>query len=178
MKKRINQIIQYTFLLILSLLSFCSFTFSQNIGKRFGTRDPRTCSATQKPLTGAITADLGRQYLICQLENVSHDYLNLVANVQVQIGAGVPYNARNFPSITDIDPKSPVYPFRASFNQYVCDPISSMVNNKGKNCDMTVRSKATGVFVRTTFGDWNCYLTGSDIINAPKTYSVPPPVTQ
>ncbi|MEP6675450.1 MAG: hypothetical protein ABJA78_09850 [Ferruginibacter sp.] len=178
MKKQLNQITQFTFLSVIFLLSFCSFTFSQKIGQRFGTRDPRTCAGTQKPLKGAITAELGKQYLICQLENASHDYLNLVENVQVQIGAGVTYNARNFPSIIDIDPKSPVYPFRASFNQYVCDPISTMVNNKGKNCDMTVRSKATGVFVKTTFGDWNCYLTGSDIINAPKTYSVAPPVSQ
>ena len=176
MKKHINEIIKLAFLSVVFLLGFCSFTFSQNIGKRFGTRDPRTCTSTQQPLKGAITAELGKQYLICQLESVSHDYLNLVENVQVQIGTGVPYNARNFPSISDIDPKSLVYPFRASFNQYVCDPLSTMVNNRGKNCDLTVRSKATGVFVRTTFGDWNCYLTGSDIINAPKTYSVPPPV--
>lgn len=151
----------------------------KGVGTAYGTRDPGTCTDTKKPLRGAPSAVQAKQYVICSLEHVNGQSLYLAEDVTIVVGGGIPYNPNNFPYATDIDPKSPVYPIRASFNEYQCGRVykdpSSPLYNVGKNCTEYHIPKSAGVCVKTTFGDWRCDITSRDDDSKPPKRDVPPP---
>lgn len=176
MKKRTSQkqALILTAVISMILLGAGLSTFAQTgAGKPFGARDPRTCADTKQPTSGAMTTALATKYVICSQEHVEGENLYLIEDLTVQVGGAVPYNPNRFPFASDIDTKAPVYPIRASFKEYQCHQVSDVLQNKGYNCSIYPRPKATGVCVKTTFGDWSCTIT-SDDRSEPET-NMPPP---
>ena len=155
------------------LLSTLS-TFAQKVGTPYDSREPHTCPDMSKPVKGPITAAQAKQYFICGMEHISSYQLYLVEDVTVTVGRGTVFQARNFPYASDIDPTFPVYPIRVSYKQYQCNAVSAIMENKGKNATLYVVEKATGVCVRTTFGDWRCTATG-DWVEGKTQRNVPAP---
>ena len=149
------------------------FSFSQNLGAPYGSRNPHTCPDATMPQHGAISAAQAKQYVTCGLEGIYSYQLYLVEDVSVTVGAGVAYNARNFPYDNDIDPNYPVYPIRVSFKQYQCGKVNTIMENAGKNCTVNMYQNATGVCVRTTFGDWRCSVNSRP--DPATQYNMPPP---
>lgn len=161
---------------IIFLLGSFSATFAQNgIGEKYEARDPKTCADTKKPTRGAISAAQATEYIICGKEKDEGGHLTLVENLKVQLGAATPFNRDTFGYAPDVDAKFPVYPFRASLDMYQCNEVSDSIENRGKSCTVYVRPKATGVCVKTTFGDWRCELSGFDVGDAERKFNMPPP---
>ncbi|MDQ2746444.1 MAG: hypothetical protein M3T96_04195 [Acidobacteriota bacterium] len=91
-----------------------------------------------------------------------------------KVGGAIPYNSNDFPYATDIDPDAPVYPIRAVFDKYQCGAVSAISEDKGKNYTVYPAPKATGVCVKTTFGDWRCSITNTDD-SKNRQFNMPPP---
>ncbi len=122
-----------------------------------------------------MTTALATKYVICSQEHVEGGNLYLAEDLTLQLGGAVPYNALNFPYAHDIDPKAPVYPIRASYKSYQCSAISEIMQNKGYNCNIYPRPQATGVCLKTTFGDWSCMITSADLDVLKGEHNMPPP---
>lgn len=177
MKKQNNQRRQTLLLTAIAtifLLGTTVSTFAQSVGAPYGARDPQTCADTTSPTKGAISAAQATIYVICSEEKVYENHLYLVENVKVQVGGSVPDNVNNFLG-GDIDPNSPVYPLRASLDEYNCSKVSDITGNAGKNCSVYPRPSAKGYCARTTFGDWKCRLSGSDLDVGKAKHDMPPP---
>lgn len=178
MKTQNNQrgqiVLLATIAAIFLLGAFDSAFAQKGAGAKFGARDPRTCADTKSPAKGAISAAQAGKYIVCDIEQVSGDsnLLSLVEDLTVDVGGGVPYNAKTFP-YENIDTKALVYPLRASFKEYSCSHLSD--DNTGKNCTIYNIQKATGKCFKTTFGDWYCHVDGSFLGVAKKDYDMPPP---
>lgn len=150
----------------------------QTVGERFGSREPTTCADTKAPASGPITADLARKYFICQMEKISGNQLNLVEDVKVEVGGGIPYAAiMGHRSLPEIDVNHPVYPIRGSYVAYkVSDPVTAAADHPGRNASSNLHPNATGYCYKTTFGDWRCYMADPAFTNRENTrYNVPPP---
>lgn len=165
--------------LVLALLAVFITTmpaaiYAEGQGAKFGARDSRTCKSTKEPARGAPSAEQARQYIICSSEHVSSNSLFLVENVKVEVGKGRPFNIHN-DLMTDADSTLPVFPIRGSRTVYMCNPISDILKNKGKNCLVIDEPKSTGVCYKTTFGDWTCHMQDLD---GSKKHGQPPPVVQ
>ena len=151
-------------LALLALLFSALPSSAQDVGARFGSRDPRTCASRSEPLT----AETARQYFICDQEfvvgpNASGESIYLVADVKVQLG-----RPRAFDPLTDtfefaqtnaIDPSQKVVPIRGSFNEYVCGKIGQINAPAGSNCNLTTNPHAMGLCFVNSFGDWHCTMT-------------------
>ena len=144
---------------------------------KYGTRDPRTCASTRAPAKGAITADLAKQYVVCQTEKVSGYELYLVENVTVQVGGGRPYNPQSDVNYSELDVETPIYPIRGSYTRYQCSQVNTSPNlyNVGKNCSVYEHRKATGSCYKTTFGDWKCNMYDYGVASDDKHFQVAPP---
>ncbi len=181
MKKQNNhgwQTVLLASIVVMILLGASVSTFAQTgAGKPYGARDPRTCTDTKAPTRGAMTAELATKYVICSEEHVEGGSLYLAEDLTVQVGGAVPYNPNRFPFASDIDTKAPVYPIRAgaSLKEYQCSVVSDIRQNKGYNCTIYPRPNATGVCVKTTFGDWRCSLTSADLDVLKGISNMPPP---
>jgi hypothetical protein len=143
------------------------------VGARYRARDPQTCASRKDPAKGPITADLAKKYVTCHIEAESSGKLYLLENVTVEVGKGTPFkelpsSARPFGG----DPDGLVYQIRGSLTRYQCAPISDILQNAGKNCNIYQEPKATGTCFRDGFADWVCNMTDLSPI---KTYDVPPP---
>jgi hypothetical protein len=143
----------------------------KDAGKKFGARDPQTCSSRKAPASGALSAEQAKQYFICDSEKVVEssslgELLNLVTDVKVEIGKGRPFNmqADSFGFATDlgIDPSQTVYPIRGSFTSFQCAKIGSTNGNPGKSCSKLPQPEAKGICFKTTFGEWHCDMTDFD----------------
>ena len=160
-----------------ALAALTAFVFAisaapEGVGAKFGARDPRTCQSKKEPTKGAISAEQAKQYFICDTEKlIDSDDLQLVDNVKVEVGKARPYQQLS-DSHPDIDTTAPLYPIRGSLTRYICHPVSSYMNNAGKNCSSWNEPNATGVCYKTTFGDWNCAMTD---LSGIQTSPVPPP---
>lgn len=178
MKNQNNQRLQSLLLTTIAtifLLSAFNSTFAQGSGAKYEARDPKTCADTKKPTRGAMSAAQATEYIICGKEKDEGGHLTLVENLKVQVGGATAYNRDTFGYTPDVDPKAPVYPVRASLNMYQCNEVSDAMENRGKSCTVYVRPKATGVCVKTTFGDWRCTLSGFDVGGAERKFKMPPP---
>ncbi|HEX9202192.1 MAG TPA: hypothetical protein VF865_21720 [Acidobacteriaceae bacterium] len=139
----------------------------QGTGKKFATRDPFVCKSKKDPAKGAPSPDQIKQYFRCNSEtgerSSGSNYLYLLDNITVEVGAGRPYQVSEM-SIPEIDPSKLVYPIRGSFDRYQCsdpahasqDARGNSVSPPGKNCSLFLAPHATGICWRTTFGDWDC----------------------
>jgi hypothetical protein len=135
-------------------------------GTKFGARDARTCPSRKEPVKGSPSAAQLKQYVICDLESAqtagaSGAYLYLVANVNVEVGKGRPFNILT-DSYADVDPAQTVYPIRGTYMQWQCSeprkPIPGVTNAPvaGKNCfKYETPSTASGISYKDTFGDWH-----------------------
>ena len=168
--------------LLLALLPLLISTLpasAQNVGGKFGSRDPRTCASR----AAALTAETARQYFICDQEftvgpNASGESIYLVSDVTVQLG-----RARPFDPITDtfgfaqtnaIDPAQQVVPIRGSFNEFVCGKLGQINAAPGSNCNLTTNPHATGLCFQNSFGDWHCTMTDLGGVREFKASHAPP----
>lgn len=181
MKKPINrcwQLLLWGTSTVVLLLGATFVVRAQDIGERYGSREPRTCKDTKAPAKGAITAALAKVYLECQMEGVSGNPLYLVENVKVEVGGAIPYAAIiGHRSLAEIDVKHPVYPIRGSYLQYqIKDPVREHVGPPGKNATSYNHPKATGYCYKTTFGDWRCHMADPGATNKENVlHNVAPP---
>lgn len=83
-------------------------------------------------------------------------------NVQVQVGAGIPYADRSLP---EIDVNHPVYPIRGSYLRYQITRLAAYTGPPGKNASCYNNPKATGYCYKTTFGDWRCDMSDPNATN-------------
>lgn len=153
------------------LLAAYGLAAAPGIGAKYGARDPRTCSSTKEPTSGAISADQAKVYVICHEEKESRGDLYLVEDVKVEVGKPRPYQVR-VDSHPDIDTTAPVYPVRGSFSQYQCVEVSDYMKNAGKNCNRYDHPHAEGVCYKTNYGDWQCQMFD---LNRTQTRDVAPP---
>jgi len=151
-------------LALLALLFWALPSSAQEVGARFGSRDPRTCASR----SDALTAETARQYFICDQEftvgpNASGESIYLVADVTVQLGRPRPFDVLTdtfgFAQTNAIDPSQKVVPIRGSFNAYVCGKLGQINSAPGSNCNLTTNPHATGLCFVNSFGDWHCTMT-------------------
>lgn len=137
---------------------------------RFGTRSLKSCPRiTSQPTAAQIPL-----LLQCGYERTSHDYVYLLENVRVEVGATRPFNSFSDGYATDIDAGAKVLPIRGSMSSYTCGAISDMApSNRGKNCFVERSASAKGGCWRTTFGTWSCSMI--QVIGSEKQYDQPPP---
>ena len=137
---------------------------AQDVGRRFGSRDPRTCASR----TEALTAETARQYFVCDQEftvgpNGSGESIYLVSDVTVQLGKSRPFNSNTdtfgFAQTNAIDPAQRVVPIRGSFNEFVCGKLGQINAAPGRNCNLTTNPHAAGLCFLNSFGDWHCTMT-------------------
>src|ERR1700761_2204098 len=89
------------------------------LGKKYGARDPRTCTDKSQPKGNAIFADKAKEYFLCS-EYSSGQNLYLYDEVTLQTGKARPYNIREDINAPNIDTTIPVTPVRGSFKLYQC----------------------------------------------------------
>ena len=185
MAKQINKNRQSSLLTQLTILfMFGAFTaaFGQDnksIGAKYGTRDPRTCEEMKAPAKGVISSALATKYFICAAERIDGQYLILLENVKVEVGAGRPYNPNMDINVPEIDVRFPLYPIRGSHTLYQCkNPETDYISVPGKTCHRYEHKNAKGSCYKTTFGDWRCYQTELFIPNENITLNVPPPTSE
>ena len=131
---------------------------TNTINEKFGSREPRTCDNKKAPEDGAITADLAKQYFICQAEGVWGAEMYLVDNVELEVGGGVPYHP-TLGAFDAIDVNLPLYPIRGSYIKYQCRNLQTAhTGAPGTNCTIYKNPNATGYCYKDTFGDWHCYM--------------------
>lgn len=146
--------------LICALFVFISIlsVSAQNIGARYGSRNPRTCANTKAPVSGPLTAQQAMQYVICgyeKEEQIIDLSLYLVDNIKLELGNSRPYQPYT-DSYPDIDVRSPIYPIRGSCTTYMIGQLYSNGENRDKNCNIYKNRPFTGACYRTTFGEWHC----------------------
>ena len=157
---------------------------AQNVGAKYGSRDPHTCASRKAPARGAITAAQARQYFICDNEfektslmDRSKKVLQLVTGVTIEVG-----NGRRFDLVHDatpqnndegIDPHFEVYPIRGSFVLWGCEQTNTYGFPPGKNCSKMPQPQATGICFRSSFNEWHCNM--QDFKNMQMTMHLPPP---
>src|SRR6185437_13595611 len=96
-------------------------TPQKGLGTTYGSRDPYTCSSTAAPKSGAIGADMARQYVICGAEEGdAGDQFWLLQNVKVEVGKGVVPKGTYYIPKADQDPNAKVYALRGSLDRYLC----------------------------------------------------------
>lgn len=67
-----------------------------------------------------------------------------------------------------------MYPIRGSLMAYQCDPVSDLMENKGKSCTAYPWPKSEGRCWKTNFKDWKCSMSGN---SGTKSYDQPGPAT-
>ena len=143
------------------------------IDPNFGARAPRTCADKSAPAKGPITAGLARKYFICKAEKYVGADLYLVENVKLQVGGGVPYTP-NLGAFHEIDVTVPLYPIRGSLVKYSCAKIiGSYSPSPESSCQAFDEPAARGYCYKTTFNDWDCYM--SDTSQYSQSRRGPPP---
>lgn len=143
------------------------------IGEKYGSRDPRTCADKKNPTTGIPSAEQAKEYFICFSEHEFVGQLYLVDDVKLETGKPRAYNPNEDLNVYDIDVNAPVLPIRGSYKQYQCSPISDYMQNRGKNCNISEISDATGLCYKNSFGEWVCKM-GSSEINTTDRNVAPP----
>lgn len=142
-------------------------------GAAFGTRDPLTC---QPYTANSMTQDTSGKLFRCSNEVVTGDYIYLIENLTIQVGAA--RKALSSDSYHDLDPNAMVYPIRGSFTRYQCSKvfnIDSSHTNVGTNCAAYPQPRAEGTCYRTTFGDWQCKMFDRVTDSSTARMHVPPP---
>ena len=152
-----------------------SLVHAQNgVGAKYGARDPQTCTPDK---SGALTLDSARRLFTCSSEQLTGDYLYLITDLNLEMGASRKGNPRS-DTYDDLDPNAPVYPIRGSFTRYQCSRqfnLDASHSNVGTNCNAYPQPKAQGICYRTTFGDWKCKMFDRVTDSSTAKMHVPPP---
>lgn len=157
---------------VFGLLSSLALGFGQTTAAlaqaepQFGTRSVHVCSKQTSLPSPAQAAAL----LQCNAEVKEATNITLWENVRVEIGGAQPYNFNAHSRLTGVDTAAKVYPIRGSYLYWNCDTISSY--NRGANCHSVDFRNATGYCWPTTFGDWQCAMSGT---GDPAKSNLPPP---
>jgi hypothetical protein len=150
------------------------------IGRKFGARDPRTCSSRKEPTRGPISAAQAKQYFACDMESFAPsgavgDLLYLVTDIVVEVGKGRPFNALT-DSRRDIDPSQTIYPIRGSYVGFQCGVSGSIGAPAGHNCARNEAANQGGNCYKDSFGDWHCSM--CCVLGSNQRGGFPPPVGQ
>jgi hypothetical protein len=133
-------------------------------GKRYGTRDPKTCASRKEPANGAPSAAQAVAYFNCTMEGFFGDKLTLVENVKIEVGSGRRF-LRSDSELKEIDPQYLIYPIRGSFDKYFCsrwpEYRAGFPDKSQPNCLLSHPRNTTGVCYKTSFGDWKCEMGGN-----------------
>jgi hypothetical protein len=143
------------------------------IGKKYGSRDPRTCADRTQPKGNTITAAKAKEYIECS-EFYDTQNLYLVDEVVVQTGSSRPYNPREDMRVSNIDVRIPVTPIRGHLKKYQCGQVNDIKHNAGENCFIYDWQNAKGLCYKDSFGDWQCTMSDGTAI-LPVKKDVPPP---
>lgn len=160
-------------LIALLLLGALSYVYGQAPGAKYGARDPRTCEPDKSPTLTAATAS---KLFTCSQEKDAGDYLYLIADLKLEMGAARKYQTSD--TYADIDPTLMVYPIRGTFTRYQCSRqfnIDADHSNLGKNCTAYPQPQAQGLCYHTTFGDWSCKMFDRVTSSETAKMHVPPP---
>ena len=151
-----------TIAIVITLGAFGSVFAQNGIGKKYNSRDPRTCSQTASK-TNAPTIAEAVASVICNTEHEAGiETLMLVDDVKVtQIGKGLPYNRNSGGNLADIDVDFLIYPIRGSFKQYQCTLSDGKVPEK--SCLMTEYPNAEGRCYKNGFGQWLCSMSDGSV---------------
>lgn len=133
-------------------------------GAPWGSRNGTPCqSLTQKNAPSAAQATA---ILKCRRDkaNESAGELWLMEKASIQVGASMPYAAAYHAwSMQGADTTKPVYPLRGSWTMAMCRNRADLARyspaDAQRNCSET-DYQGEGVCWRTTFGDWDCTVTG------------------
>ena len=127
----------------------------QGSGKAYGARDPQTCTSRKAPEKGAISAELARQYFICDTEHDAGEQLYLTGDVKnIVVAKGRAFNIST-DIADDIDTRQLVYDIRGSYTFYSCSKIGDY-GKLGENCSSTDEPAAVGYCYKTNSGNWHC----------------------
>jgi hypothetical protein len=157
MKKQNNQ--SRVLVLIITAIIFLvasGSTFAQaGIGKKYGSRDPRTCTDRTQPKGNTISATKAKEYIECsEFFDTQNLYLN--EEVVVQTGSPRPYNRNEDLNVSNIDVRIPVTPIRGHLKRYQCGQVNDIKHNAGENCFVYDWQHAHGLCYKDSFGDWRC----------------------
>ena len=122
----------------------------------FQTRDVRPCPSVRHRPSSAEAAALVQ----CTQDSVARDHIMLMQDVSVSVGAATqerPYDDQN-----DIDVRAVVYPISGSLVMHNCSIVDNVMNNGGKNCDVTESKNMTGLCYSNRAGDYRCRLGGGE----------------
>jgi hypothetical protein len=132
------------------------------LNAEYGARNPRVCAKVTHPPSVAEAAALVQ----CNREGMfPGPALFLVGDVSIEMGAvraQTPIDATD-----DSDPKSKIYPLRGSLTLYSCGQVAQY--GVGKNCEKwpaAVGGNAPGKCWQSSFGNWECTLTGGSSAQA------------
>ncbi len=139
----------------------------------YGTaRRPRTCPSRANPVTGKLTNEQAKMYLICEYE-VDVPILHLVNDVNIQISSrSRPAKDTDFriKGTVNMNVRKPVYDIQGSFTSYTC--FNATPGREGKNCDIAYLSGA-GICFNNTLNEWHCRMLSSPVKKGER--DVPPP---
>ena len=125
----------------------------------YGAREPEQCpaiSAQSIPTHEQIVA-----LVRCSTEREIGGELRLLKDVMVEQGKPREYNAKTDANARNVDIDYRLTPIRGSFTWHVCEPRTSrLVEDPDRNCKETPVPKAEGFCWVTTFGDWQCAMSG------------------
>jgi hypothetical protein len=129
-------------------------------------RQLRTCPDKTKPKKGAMTVALAMMHVSCFYEEREPYNANVtfVDIASLQIGAKHKPSTRDIMLWPEIDRKRPVYVLRGSMVVHTCANITSNEYGpkQGENCSQSQLPKAKGNCWVDSFGDWSCYIGGTD----------------
>jgi hypothetical protein len=115
----------------------------------FHTRKPRKCAKVTKPPNVSQATALAQ----CDAEGETQTEIDLVTNVQLEMGAPRSFNPRLDSGWNDIDPSANVYPTRGHLVRYNCSSDPQFA------CSVfTADDEGSGACWKTSFGDWRCRL--------------------
>jgi len=131
-------------------------------GAEFGARDPGPCTSIR--LDGAPAPGQVVEMLRCTHEvALSTGELWLMQDVQVEVGAAVPYTeVYGTYVMADGDIMSNAYHIRGSFTWAVCTTLAdaALYGRAGTNCEEKEVPSAKGVCWKTSFADYRCRFVG------------------
>jgi len=154
-----------------------------SLGAKYGTREPVTCANRTTPAKGPPSPEQARQYFICEQEGDGITFINLIANVKLQVApASHPPNpGASYPTAPDLN--QPAWDIRGSFTKYECTkppkavPTLDTVTDFARThtCTAVDELTATGYCYKDNFGDWHCPMWQRGNQNAnPRPYQLPP----
>lgn len=134
-------------------------------GGRWGARDPVTeCVQVTTPEGPAI--DQVVALVRCRNETITrYDELWLLEDLKLQIGAARAHQGYDeYINMPDADTSKPVHDLRGSWISVMCRIPSGVAATGGdpsRNCTHQVVTAGKGACWMTSFGDWQCNVSGS-----------------